>query len=95
MAFCVSVVIHAPLYPWQTLGRSAPIGGSPCQYASCGTLGTSGPCAAQPSAEVEGGGGGGRIGHTSSVSTKHVFPKLILDHSGCSNKCFWPILSPW
>ena len=24
-----------------------------------------------------------------------VFPKVILDHSGCSNKWFGPILSPW
>ena len=22
-------------------------------------------------------------------------PKVILDHLGCSNKCFWPVLSPW
>ena len=26
---------------------------------------------------------------------KRVFPKVILDHSGCSNKWFGPILSPW
>ena len=26
---------------------------------------------------------------------KSFFPKLFLDHLGCSNKCFWAILSPW
>ena len=26
---------------------------------------------------------------------KRFFPKLFLDHLGCSNKCFWAILSPW
>ena len=24
-----------------------------------------------------------------------IFPKLFLDHLGCSNKCFWPDLSRW
>ena len=22
------------------------------------------------------------------------FPKLFLDHLGCSNKCFWPVFGP-
>ena len=26
---------------------------------------------------------------------KSFFSKLFLDHLGCSNKCFWAILSPW
>ena len=26
---------------------------------------------------------------------KRFFPKLFLDHLGCSNKCFWAVLSPW
>ena len=26
---------------------------------------------------------------------KSFFPKLFLDHLGCSNKCFWDVLSPW
>ena len=26
---------------------------------------------------------------------KRIFPKVMLDHLGCSNKWFWPILSPW
>ena len=26
---------------------------------------------------------------------KSFFPKWFLDHLGCSNKCFWAILSPW
>ena len=26
---------------------------------------------------------------------KRFFPKLFLDHLGCSNKCFWPVLRPW
>ena len=26
---------------------------------------------------------------------KSFFPKLLLDHLGCSDKCFWAILSPW
>ena len=26
---------------------------------------------------------------------KSFFPKLFLDHLGCSNKCFWAMLSPW
>ena len=26
---------------------------------------------------------------------KSFFPKLLLDHLGCSNKCFQPVLSPW
>ena len=26
---------------------------------------------------------------------KTVFPKLFLDHLGCSNKCVWALLSPW
>ena len=26
---------------------------------------------------------------------KSFFPKLSLDHLGCSNKCFQPVLSPW
>ena len=26
---------------------------------------------------------------------KSVFPKLFLDHLGCSNKCFSAVLSPW
>ena len=28
------------------------------------------------------------------MGKKRVFPKMILDHLGCSNKCFPPILSP-
>ena len=27
--------------------------------------------------------------------SKHIFPKVILDHWGCTNKCFEPILSPF
>ena len=30
----------------------------------------------------------------SKMGQKGVFPKVILDHLGCSNKCFSPILSP-
>ena len=26
---------------------------------------------------------------------KSFFPTLLLDHLGCSNRCFWPVLSPW
>ena len=26
---------------------------------------------------------------------KRFFPKLFLGHLGCSNKCYWPVLSPW
>ena len=26
---------------------------------------------------------------------KCFFPKLFVDHLGCSNKCFWSVLSPW
>ena len=26
---------------------------------------------------------------------KAFFPKMILDQLACSNKCFWPIWSPW
>ena len=26
---------------------------------------------------------------------KSFFPKLFPDHLGCSNTCFWPVLSPW
>ena len=26
---------------------------------------------------------------------KSFFPKLFLDHLGCSNRCFWAVLSPW
>ena len=26
---------------------------------------------------------------------KSFFPKLFLDYLGCSNKCFWLVLSPW
>ena len=26
---------------------------------------------------------------------KRFFPKLFPDHLGCSNTCFWPVLSPW
>ena len=39
----------------------------------------------------------GRFGtnNGSKMGEKRVFPKLILDHSGCSNKWFGPILSPW
>ena len=33
--------------------------------------------------------------HGSKMGEKRVFPKVILDHSGCSNKCIGPILSPW
>ena len=29
------------------------------------------------------------------MGQKCASPKLIPDHSGGSNKCFWPILSPW
>ena len=48
---------------------------------------------------------GGRPAHTEWGPTvgpqgcpgrkKSFFPKLFLDHLGCSNKCFWAILSPW
>ena len=31
----------------------------------------------------------------SPARKKSFFPKLFLDHLGCSNKCFWAILSPW
>ena len=31
----------------------------------------------------------------SKMGEKRVFPKVILDHFGCSNTCFWPVLSPW
>ena len=31
----------------------------------------------------------------SKMGQKRVFPKVILDHFGCSNTCFWPGLSPW
>ena len=31
----------------------------------------------------------------SKVGQKHIFPKAILDHWGCTNKCFEPILSPF
>ena len=31
----------------------------------------------------------------STMGQKRASPKLIPDHSGCSNKCFGPILSPW
>ena len=31
----------------------------------------------------------------SKMGQKRIFPKGILDHFGCSNKCFWPILSLW
>ena len=27
--------------------------------------------------------------------SKIFFPNLFLDHLGCSNKCFWSVLSPW
>ena len=39
----------------------------------------------------------GRFGtkNGSKMGEKRVFPKVILDHSGCSNKWFGPILSPW
>ena len=30
----------------------------------------------------------------SKLGQKRVFPKMILNHLGCSNKCFEPILSP-
>ena len=26
---------------------------------------------------------------------KSFFPKLFLDYLGCSNNCFWAVLSPW
>ena len=29
----------------------------------------------------------------SKMGQKRIFPKMILDHLGCSNKCFKPILS--
>ena len=29
------------------------------------------------------------------MGQKCIFLKVILDHLGCSNKCFWPILRPW
>ena len=31
----------------------------------------------------------------SKMGQKRVFPKVNLDHLGCSNKCFWPILTPF
>ena len=39
----------------------------------------------------------GRFGtkHGSKMGQKRVFPEVILDHLGCSNKCFWPVFSPW
>ena len=39
----------------------------------------------------------GRFGtkNGSKMGQKRVFPKVILDHSGCSNKWFGPILFPW
>ena len=38
----------------------------------------------------------GRFGpkYASKMGEKRVFPKVIPDHSGCSNKWFGPILSP-
>ena len=29
------------------------------------------------------------------IRQKHIIPKVILDHWGCTNKCFEPILSPF
>ena len=39
----------------------------------------------------------GRFGtnNVSKTDEKRIFPKVILDHLCCSNKWFWPILSPW
>ena len=39
----------------------------------------------------------GRFGtkNGSKMGEKRVFPKVILDHSGCSNKSFGSILNPW
>ena len=39
----------------------------------------------------------GRFGtnNGSKMGHKRVFPKMILDHFGCSNTCFWPVLSTW
>ena len=31
----------------------------------------------------------------SKMGQKHVFPKVISDHWGCTNKCFEPILRPF
>ena len=31
----------------------------------------------------------------SKMGQKRIFPKVIPDHLGCSNKCFWPVLSPF
>ena len=39
-----------------------------------------------------GANGGSRGG---AGAKKRFFPKFLLDHLGCSNKCVWPILSLW
>ena len=31
----------------------------------------------------------------SKMGQKLVFPKVIPDHLGCSNNCFWPVLTPF
>ena len=48
------------------------------------------------------GGAGGQPGpHTGGVhqgprgGKNLFFPMLVLDHLGCSNRCFSPVLSPW
>ena len=39
---------------------------------------------------------GPTVGPPGSLGRKKSFlPKLFPDHLGCSNTCFWPVLSPW
>ena len=47
----------------------------------------------QPSLRTAGANGGST--RVPRGEKNDFFPKLFLDHLGCSNKCFWPVLSPW
>ena len=47
-------------------------------------------------ARARGGGGGATVGPPGSPGLKKIiFPQLFRDHLGCSNKCFYPVLSSW